>query len=234
MFSLWNKMTGKVKEGPEVVPVLRKLSDGQTVIRMEMERAMLRFNTRLALRDQMVLVGKPSGLESSIEKDDCARIKVPWARNFEVRMFVTAGHINLKNGNEGFVCQTPSGNALPVKRSKERFNTRRFSNLKLLLPSFGLDFPIMDLSAQGCRIMGRPDFVADLFRMNQKIMEGVIQVGEHFHIVLETMIPRVQLREMVGLEFNTRTDSGHKRNLTTLLGTLAMQEVNTYAPDPIG
>ena len=234
MFGFGRKKAGSGKEGPPVIPVLRRISDEQTVVRMEMERAMLRFNTRLALRDQVVLVGKPSGLEESIEKGDCARLKVPWARDFEVRMFVSALHVNLKNGSEGFVCQTPSGNALPVKRSKDRFNTRRFSNLQLLLPSFGLDFPIMDLSAQGCRIRARPDIMADLFKMNRKILEGVIQVGERFHIALESMIPRVLLRETVGLEFNPRQDSGHKRNLRTLVGTLAMQEVLTHAPDPVG
>ena len=234
MFGFGRRKAGTGKEGPLVIPVLRRISDEQTVVRMEMERVMLRFNTRLALRDQVVLVGKPSGLEESIEKGDCARIKVPWAKNFEVRMFVTAHHVNLKNGSEGFICKTPSGHALPVKRSKDRFNTRRFSNLQLLLPSFGLDFPIMDLSAEGCRIKARPEIVADLFKMNREIMEGVIQVGERFHIALETMIPRAFLRETVGLEFNPRQDSGHKRNLSTLLGTLAMQEVHTHAPDPIG
>lgn len=230
--TIWGKKSGN-RDAPQVLEVLRRLSDEQSAVRMEIERVLLRFNTRIVLRDQVVLVGKPPGLEDSISKGDLARFKIPGARGFEVRMPITALHVNLKNGGEGFVCKTPSGLALPVKRNSDRFNTQRFSNLQLLLPSLGLDFQIMDLSATGCRIKARPDFVNDLFRMNHKLMEGVIQVGERFHIALEAMIPRAHWREMVGLEFNPQQDSKHKRNLSTLLGTLAMQEVSTYAFNPV-
>ncbi|HKI99270.1 MAG TPA: hypothetical protein VKB51_12430 [bacterium] len=194
-----------------------------------MERVLLRFNTRLILWDQTVIVGKPRGIAESLANEECVRFRIPWAKEFEVRMEIAALHVNLANGSEGFVCRQPSGQAVRIKRGGERFSTRRYTNLQLHIPEVGLGFPVVDLSSRGCRIKARSRLEEKCFKVNRRIREGMIQVGDRFHIHLDSVVPRVHLGQMVGLEFDVGNGTNPQRNLKTLLGILAMQEVERLA-----
>ena len=54
------------EEPPLVLSVLKRLSEERRAVRMEIDAAMARFNTGILLRNHVVLVGKPEGLEASL------------------------------------------------------------------------------------------------------------------------------------------------------------------------
>jgi hypothetical protein len=176
-----------------------------------------------------VIVGKPRGLMEGISKGDCARFRVPWATEFEVRLEIASLHVNLANGSAGFVCKQPSGAAYSVKRSGERYSTGRYTNLQLRVPGAGLDFPVLDLSSRGCRVKAQSKVGERFFKVNRRIREGILQVGDRFHIRLDSIIPRMHLREMVGVEFVVGKQRKPQRELAILLGILAVQEVERLA-----
>lgn len=235
MFGLGGKRSERwlIKHAPEAIEVIGRVSRNEMAVRMELEGPQLRFNTRLLLKDQVVLVGKPPGVETYLETGDFARFKAPWERAYEVRMEIASTHVNMRNQAEAFVCKAPSGRAALVQRREDRFNTSRFANLWLALPEFGQNFPIVDLSSKGCRIQARGVLASSLFQLNRRITSGLIRVSERFQIQLDTLVPRALLRGLVGLEFMLPDSEGHRRQLSTLLGALALQEVNPNAASPV-
>ena len=224
----WTGMFGMTKRrqerAPAVEPVLRKLSVGRQMVRMEIDSAMAQFNTGLLVKNEMVLVGKPEGLEASMRRGDIVRFRIPWEQKFEVRMKIYVLHLNLSNGTEAFLCQKPSGSAHPAQRINERFNTRRFSNIRLDLPALKDSFSILDLSVGGCRVNAEPKFMRNAFKVNQRLWEGIITVGERFQVRLDLVIPRAYHDGTVGLEFKVNRGERYGQHLTTILGTLAMRE----------
>ena len=108
----WTGMFGfskrRQERAPAVEPVLRKLSVGRQMVRMEIDSAMAQFNTGLLVKDEMVLIGKPEGLEASMRRGDIARFRIPWEQKFEVRMKIYVLHLNLSNGTEAFLCRKPT------------------------------------------------------------------------------------------------------------------------------
>ena len=215
-----------------VVPVLKRLSDERRAVRMEIDAAMARFNTGILLRNNVVLVGKPEGLAASLKKGDVARFRIPCDTGNEVRMEIAVLHLNLSNGTEVFLCETPSGRALPVRRALDRFNTRRFNNLRLDLPALEDSFAIVDLSASGCRLEASPKLFRNSLGVKRRIWQGIIMVGERLRINLDLVIPRAYHEEAVGLEFVVNRSGTHDRDLTTLLGLLAIRETMLVCPQP--
>ena len=221
------------ERAPAVGPVLRKLSEGRQAVRMEIDSAMVRFNTGLLAKEAVVLVGKPSGLEASMSTGDIARFRIPWEQQFEVRMEISVLHLNLSNGTEAFLCKKPSGLAYPARRTNDRFNTRRFTNIHLDLPALKDSFPILDLSAAGCRVDAEPGLVMNAFRVNRRLWEGIITVGEQLRVRLDLVIPRAYDKKTVGLEFKVNRGGRHGQQLTILLGTLAIREVRPQSLQPV-
>ena len=221
------------EQAPAVGPVLMRLSEGRQAVRMEIDSAMVRFNTGLLVKDAVVLVGKPEGLEVSMSTGEIARFRIPWEKQFEVRMEITVLQLNLRNGTEAFVCKKPSGLAYPARRTSDRFNTRRFTNIHLDLPALKDSFSILDLSAAGCRVDAEPRLVMNAFRLNRRLWEGMITVGEQLRVRLDLVIPRAYDNKTVGLEFKVNRGGRHSQHLTTLLGTLAIREVRPQSLQPV-
>lgn len=220
------------ERAPAVGPVLKKLSEGRQAVRMEIDSAMARFNTGLLVKRGVVLVGKPEGLEASMRTGDTARFRIPWEQQFEVRMEISVLHLNLKNDTEVFICKKPSGSAFPARRTNDRFNTRRFNNIRLNLPALHESFSILDISAGGCRVDAEPDLVMKAFGVNRRFWDGMITVGERLRVPLDLVIPRTYHSEAVGFEFKVNRGRRHGQRLATLLGTLAMREVRPLSIQP--
>ena len=216
--------------GPLVAQVLKRLTADRTPVRVEIEQKLLRFTTRLKVRQEVVLVGKPQGLEAPLGRDDSVRFKIPWDPAHEVRMAIALPHLNLSNGMGAFCCKTPEGHAAAVQRHADRFSTRRFRNLHLEVPDLGEGFPIVDLSAAGCRIAAERGLQRAL-RLNRHFRKALIRLGDNLRVELVRLIPRVHLGEMVGLEFFVDRSSEHHGRLRLLLGSLAMSEQRLAPPE---
>lgn len=229
---MFGKTKGKSEPAPLVVPVLKRISSQKKVVRIEIDAAQVRFNSGILLKDGLVLVGKPEELEPSLNLGDTARFRIPWNNKFEVRMETVVIHLNLRNGTEVFVCKTPTGRAHMVRRTANRFNTRRFRNLHLHLPALDDMFPIVDLSAAGCRVEADPRLLKDSFSVGRRIWEGLIRVEDKMQVQLDLIIPRVYHEETVGLEFNVDRQGNHERKLSSLLGILAIGEVRPVSQQP--
>lgn len=215
-----------------MLPVLKRISDQRTAVRVEIESAMKRFNTGLLLRDKIVLVGKPEATQMDLKKRDVIRFRIPWDKQFEVQMKIEVGHLNLANGTKAFLCKTPKGRVFPVRRKSDRFYTRRFNNLHLHLPALKAFFQIVDLSSAGCHIVGEPGLISEAFGVKRRLWQGVICVGENLRVSLESVIPRRFANNSVGMEFKVGPSDNHATQFNLLLGTLAMLEIDPKAPIP--
>ena len=231
MFGLF-KNKKRTDDSLSAPTVLKAISSQKQVVRMELDRPMVRFKTRLLYRDKVVLVAKPPELTVEIAKGDVARFKIPWEKNHEVRMEVSLPQVNLSNGLGAFLCQTPSGAAFSVRRVEERFNTRRYKNLHVDIPDLGDNFRIVDLSATGCKIAIKTTSRWKSFKIGRSIGKSMIKVGDRMEIELDLMIPRAHANESVGMEFSVNGDGRNRQWLTVLLGTLGTMEVDAILPQP--
>lgn len=226
-------LLGGERGRPEAASVLKRVVRDGRPIRMELESDMIRFDTVLLLRRQIVLVGKPRELTGMRSGGQWVRFKVPWDPRFEVRMQVSVPHLNLSNGQSAFVCQMPAGRVPRVRRGSERFSTRAVSNLYLDLPSLDDRFRIVDLSRSGCRIEMVRGSSESVFRLKRRIPHGVIQLGDNMHVEIDGVVPRMLRDRAVGFEYAIDREGEHRRQLRTLLGALAMMNIAGHSPSTV-
>ncbi|MCZ6728703.1 MAG: hypothetical protein O7C61_03250, partial [SAR324 cluster bacterium] len=100
------------------------------------------------------------------------------------------------------------------------------------LPALNDVFPIVDISAAGCRVEADPRLLKNSFGVGRRIWEGLVHVEDKLQVQLDLVIPRVYHEETVGLEFKVNRRGNHERKLSTLLGILAMGEVSTVSQQP--
>ena len=221
MFGLKNRK----KTSPFSLPTLKKISDERLPVRMEVTSALVRFNTLLSLKRGVVIVSKPLSLDKGLNKGTQVRFKIPWEPEYEVQMSVLLPLLNLGNGGEAFLCQTPAGNAHAVRRKHDRFDTRRYRNLYLEMPALKDRFPIVDISSAGCRVEADAALLRESFKTRYRIWQGAIKVGNQVEIELNNIMPKVFLNNAVGMSFSLGRDARHQAQWSSLLGLLSLQEL---------
>lgn len=214
---LLRRATGEARE---VKAALVAIDRRRQAIRVEVEQTQVRFNTRISVKREVVVVAKPAALEGVLRVGSYIRFKVPGQTHREVRMEVTTPHFNLSNQQPVFICRPPVAFCKASQRQSERFDTRRFSNLRLVLSGFEEPFRVLDISQNGLRIQvpfPRPQVQ---FPPNQPVTGGTIHMGKRVSVSLSRLVPRTFKKDSVGFAITVHPDGNHRKLLAHLLRTL--------------
>lgn len=181
---------------------LEDLHRHHTPVRVEMEQSGIRFKTVISLRKDVVAVQKPMGFGVEVHEGTVLRVRLPDRKHREVRLVVSNPHFELPNRRAFFVCPLPKGFAEQSGRQAERYSTHRFRNLELVLPEQHGRYRVYDLSMGGCRIATGRENVALTWEEGEAISPAMLSVGNAIRIDVHRVVPRVLLKNAVGLQFD--------------------------------
>jgi hypothetical protein len=167
-------------------------------------------------------VAKPAGLGPYLKKDSMVRFSVPDEPGRDVRLQVASPHFNLTSGNAIFICNFPTEFSEGTKRRSTRFNTSRFNNLHLSVPTLKYRFRIIDLSLNGLKIYVQGD-PAEMFPLGKPISPANIAISK-VNAELTAIIPRVHKGNTVGCEFQAAQNSTALKYIAHLINSLQKSE----------
>jgi hypothetical protein len=225
----------------ELAEVLARLDSGKVPVRVEIENTQTRFESRLMIKKESVVILKPAGLKDELEAGSHIRFKVPDNPAQEVRLEVTTPHLNLASGHAVFLCKMPTAALRPAKRRTERYNVTRFKNVLLVLAKRGRHFRVVDVSLNGCKVSTTPAEAHAYFPLGEELDFVQITLGTKTKVDLERVIPRAHLGQTVGCEFEVSAEGASKGYLDQLIETLEKAETRNLrgtepaqAPRPPG
>ena len=209
-------------EEKEVVQTLKRLDKSKTPLLMEIEQSQIHFRSVLAVKQGVIAVAKPMGLGAHLKKDSVVRFSVPDEPGHDIRLQVASPHFNLTSGNAIFICNFPTSFSEGTKRRATRFNTSRFNNLLLSVPTLKYRFRIVDLSMNGVKIHVQGN-VEQMFPLGQPISPANIAISK-YSVELGVVIPRVHKGNTVGCEMAVPEGSSTAKYLVHLINSLQKSE----------
>ena len=206
----------------EVVQTLKRLDKLKTPLLMEIEQSQIHFRSVLAVKQGVIAVAKPMGLGSHLKKDSVVRFSVPDEPGHDIRLQVASPHFNLTSGNAIFICNFPTSFSEGTKRRATRFNTSRFNNLLLSVPTLKYRFRIVDLSMNGLKVYAQGN-LDELFPLGHPISPANIQISK-YSVELGMIIPRVHKGNTVGCEMTVPEGSTTRKYIAHLIDSLQKSE----------
>ena len=200
---------------------LAELARNKTSVRVEIEHSPLKFNSQLTLKKGAVIIAKPGGLREGLAKGSRVRLRIPGHGKREFRLVVTTPNFNLANGNAVFICDAPEGE-VESKRESERFDVRRFGNLRLELASE--EFRVIDISVSGLKVVTAADQAEEYFPLGKELHSAHIRVGANVQVDLARIVPRAHHGSTVGCEFAVKQQTPSETYLKHLLDSLSKAE----------
>lgn len=206
----------------DVTEVLEAVARNRTPVQAEIEQSQIRFQSQLSLKETAVILAKPLTLAAS-ELRTGGHVRIRWAGGGqrEVRLEILAPHFNLPNGAAGFVCKRPTGSA-KAKRKRERYDTSRFTNLRLEVA--GGAHRVLDLCASGCRLAMTGDSKLAHTALGKETGEAVLLIGDGSRVVFEHLIPRSKHQGAVGCEFRVKQDGRSSKVLSQVLQSVQSRQ----------
>ena len=205
--------------------VLERLAASKLPIRLEVEEANIHFYSVFSIRRGLVVLAKPGGLQKELKREGFVRFRVPDMEGKEIRLSIAVPHFNLLSGNYVFLCEIPKKFAEPSRRSNDRFNTRRFNNLKLTIPALLREFRIIDISMEGCKIfIGNGSDPTIAFSMGKPYTPAKITVGAKVEIQLDAVIHRSRYDKTVGIQFQLNGSQEARKYLSHFIKSLESSE----------
>jgi len=217
LISLFNFKKGDARL---VKTALTRIDRRRLTVRVELEHSLIRFNTRLSVKRHAVVVAKPAALGPELLAGSYVRFKVPDDPHKEVRLQVTTPHFNLTNNQPVFLCTVPTAFAPSSQRKSDRFDTSRFTNLRIELPSHGGEFRVLDISQQGCRISTPFPRPREHLPPTEPIGDAVLRMGRNVSVPLATAVPRTYDGRTVGMSFAVDPNGDNRKLLMHLLRSL--------------
>ena len=217
-------------EGKKIRRILDRLDKEKTPVRVEIEGANIHFRTIIAVKRGVVVVAKPMGLKGAIKRKQFVRLRVPYAeKGQEIRLQVSVSQFNMFNGSQAFLCEIPDSFAPSSMRDGDRYDTSRFGNLFLFIPSLEKQFRITDISHKGCKIyVGEEESTNSESKSDTRSPLDVgyqsrnaqIIVGRGVVIELEVLVMRGRYGAMAGFQFQPAQDGESHRLLSHLIKQL--------------
>jgi hypothetical protein len=219
MTSLLGLFRQNKDETRAVEAVLARVDRQQEVVRIEVERTLIRFNSRLSVRRNAVVVAKPPALRSELQAGGFVRFKVPGEPRKEIRLEVATPHFNLTSNQPVFLCKLPGAFAPPSQRKSERFDTSRFQNLRLVLPGHE-HLRILDIAEHGCRVLTPYPHPHERLARAKPIGDGAVQMGKNVCVQMAVVTPRTYSGREVGFSFSLDPGGDNRKLLQHLLRSL--------------
>ena len=224
MAKLSNLLKLPVKPEREVSRILRRLEANKTPVRVEIENSNTRFYSIISIKRGLVVVAKPPGLESGLQREGFVRFKIPDEDGRELRMQVSVPHFNLLSGGYVFLCSVPRKFAESSLRGAERYNTTRFKNLALFLPELKGYFRIIDISKTGCKVFADQSMATPGLETGSPISPASITVGNKVNIDLHSVTLRSRIKNTMGFELRVGDDGSSTKYFEHFLKSLEAAE----------
>lgn len=217
----------------QVLQVLQNAEKNKSPIRIEIENSGMRFFSILTLKRGLVVIAKPPGVKTEIARNGYVRFKNPEDENQEVRLQVTVPHFNLLSGSYVFLCQIPKEFAETSKRNADRYNTSRFNNLHLYIPTKKGQYRIIDISMYGCKVFLDRVALNNKFEVGTKLSPATISIGGKVDIDLDSVVPRSQHKNTVGFQLVVGGDGSSGKYLSHFLTSLETAESTRLRADSV-
>jgi hypothetical protein len=207
---------------PKSNPAWKSLEDlaiSHVPVRIEMERLLDRFLSPVTVLQNNVVFVHPNGPDTTrvhVDAGDFMRVLLPGDEKLELRMEVTETKMMDGRGDLA-IYSRPVQKLEAPRRRVDRYNVRRFGNLKLELD--GEQFRLLDLSSRGCKIAITPFQSRRRLPVGSVIRVAVLSAGQH-EMSLERLVPRTHIDDTIGCEFRVRRDGMSDLVLSRLLATL--------------
>lgn len=185
----------------------------------------MRFTTVLMMRNNTVVVAKPNTQMPGLDRGTFMRLSVPNDGDRQLRLEVVTPHLNMRDGTPVFVCKVPERFVeQQTRRKADRYETSRFTNLRLSLAEHRWQYRVLDVSASGCKVVPRDTKPQREFPPGHRFNKGSLVVGD-LRIPLEYVVPRSYQGNAVGVEFTVSPPESNQRQLQTLIDALRRKEV---------
>jgi hypothetical protein len=225
-------LSSATREERAVLRALHDLSEQKTPLRLESEATGVSFFTVISLRRNGLLVARPRTLRGGLPKDSIVRLTLTHHQRKQVRVPVLVPQVKLPMSVKyASICGVPKTFSGVCQRQADRFNTTRFKNLHLQLPAVEKSFRVIDLSTAGLRIFGGTESSLLLFEPGSELAPARLRVGERAQIELESLVPRSQAGNTVGMAMRVRRDGASERYLMNLLNRLQEGELRRLRID---
>lgn len=231
LLTLFKRSRGETRA---VEAALARIDRRQMTVRLELERSLIRFNSRLSVKRSAVVVAKPPALApQQPPAGSYIRFKVPDDPKQEIRLEVATAHFNLTNNQPVFLCKLPLGFCSPSQRKADRFDTSRFRNLALELPGHPERFRVLDISQQGCRILTPYPHPRERIPAGKQIGEAALHLGRNVRVQLATVTPRTYDGKAVGCSFALDPNGDNRKLLLHLLRSLETAQHNALRAEAL-
>jgi hypothetical protein len=218
----------------ELTDALMRLDAEMAPIRVEIENTHTRFESRLTIKRESVVVFKPSGLRDQLQAGSFVRFRLPHDMSREVRLEVATPHVNLASGTSLFLCKMPTTGLQPAKRNAERYNVTKFKNVLLTLGKRGRSFRVVDVSLSGCKVFSTQAEANSYFPIGKELEFVQLSLGQKVKVDLERLVPRAHLRQTVGCEFEISGEGPSKVHMQSLIKSLEKFEArNVHGTEQI-
>ena len=218
-------------EAREVEAVLARLEGRNETVRVELERTLIRFNTRLSVKRNAVVLAKPPAIGPELRAGGFVRFKVPGDPRHEIRLEVATPHFNLANEQSAFLCKLPTAFAPTSQRKSDRFDTSRFSNLSLVLPGHE-DLRILDISQNGCRVLTPYPHPHQRLPRSERLGDAAVRMGKNVRVQLAALVPRTYHGRAVGMSFSVDPGGENRKLLQHLLRSLETAQSEALRAQP--
>lgn len=205
--ALFNLVGGKKeKKHEKALKVIGEIKDQAEPLRVEIENTPFHFYSKSTVRGGSFVLTIPTSIQPHMEDGGWVRVAFHNGAGEDIRIQVT-NQERLELGNSAKIfCRLPTATIEPRRRSEVRFFTGNFNNLLVDMGRMG-SFPILDFSCRGMRVSSASDAVS--FTPGKSVEGGgTIQMGTRINVALDSLVPRFQARQWVGLEFSV----GEKRS----------------------
>jgi hypothetical protein len=211
---------GVAREQKELWDMLEHLSLSKAPIRVEIENSLERFTSHLALSKGAVVITRPSAPTLELTAGSHVRARLPGKERRELRLQVVVSRMKLGEAT-AFVCK-PTRRQVPSRRADDRYNVRRYKNLRLGLD--GERFRIVDISVSGCKLILASTQSRQLLPLGEDLRSADLTVGSRVTMHLELLIPRSRNGRLVGCEFEISRDGVSDKTLERLITSLDKKE----------
>ena len=205
LFNIGGREKGRKHE--KALRFIGEIKNHPEPLRVEIENTPFHFYSQTTVRAGSFVVSIPTTLQENLADGGWIRVALhDNGAQEDLRIQVT-NQEKLELGNSAKIfCRLPTATIEPRRRLEGRFFTGNFNNLMVDLGRVG-SFPILDFSGRGMRI---PSVFNGVSFPPGKSLEGggTIRMGTRINVALESLVPRFQGREWVGLEFSV----GEKRS----------------------
>ena len=218
---------GKGSDGSrEVSEVLKQLTEGKTIVPVEIEGTRERFYSPVRLRTGAVVFNFPPPMLQYLEAGGWVRICLPGEEHKNLRLEISTTP-RLVGGNTDemtLLCKLPRAEVIKGVRINERFKTEYYKDIAYLSYRPPTPYKIVDMSLSGMRIC-IPGENPDVFPLGKPLEHGTISLGNRVKIKLAEARPRRYELDTVGIENIFPPDGNSKKIVEVFIEWLRNEEI---------